>query len=59
MIKQEEMVWECGGRGNLRFSKVDRVGTVFCDEMTVVQFLGRDDGSMVGVGSATEGCAIS
>ena len=53
------MVCECGGGENLQLSIVDGVGTVFCDDMTIVQFLGRDDGSMVGIGSATEGCAIS
>ena len=53
------MVCECGGGEILLFSIVDGVGTTFCDEMMVVQFLGRDDGAVVGVGSMTESCAIS
>ena len=41
------------------FPEQTGVGTIFCDEMTVVQFLGRDDGTVVGIGSFTECSAIS
>ena len=40
------------------FPELTGVGTIFCDEMTVVYFLGRDDSIVVGIGSFTECCAI-
>jgi hypothetical protein len=46
-------------KGVYGFPKLTGVGTAFCNEMTVVHFLGRDDGTVVGVGSLTKCCAIS